>query len=151
MTAADASPLRMADDLPGASPLRMADHLPGASFFERVYALVRRIPRGRVATYGHVAALVGVPRGARAVGWALGGIGSRASLVPWHRVVGQGGRISLDGRPAGIVQRRRLRQEGVRFTKGRVDMQRHALTLTDPGRKPRTRKPAARKRPKSHG
>ena len=110
-----------------ASLLRIADHLPGASFFERVYALVRRIPHGRVATYGQVAALVGVPRGARAVGWALGGIGSRDARVPWHRVVGQGGRISLDGRPAGIVQRRRLRQEGVRFTSGRVEMQRHAL------------------------
>jgi methylated-DNA-protein-cysteine methyltransferase-like protein len=97
------------------------------SFFERVYALVCRIPRGRVASYGQVAALLGVPRGARAVGWALRGIGARAARVPWHRVVGQGGRISLDGRPAGVVQRRRLRQEGVRFTSGHVDMERHGL------------------------
>jgi len=97
------------------------------SFFVRVYAVVCRIPRGRVASYGQVAALLGVPRGARAVGWALRGIGARAARVPWHRVVGQGGRISLDGRPAGVVQRRRLRQEGVRFTNGRVDMQRHGL------------------------
>jgi len=97
------------------------------SFFDRVYALVCRIPRGRVASYGQVAALLGVPRGARAVGWALRGIGARAARVPWHRVVGQGGRISLDGSPAGVVQRRRLRQEGVRFTSGRVDMQRHGL------------------------
>jgi len=100
-----------------------------ASFFERVYALVRRIPRGRVLSYGQVAVLLGVPRGARAVGWALRGIGVRAARVPWHRVVGQGGRISLDGRPAGLVQRRRHRQEGVRFTGGRVDMRRHGLTL----------------------
>jgi methylated-DNA-protein-cysteine methyltransferase-like protein len=96
-------------------------------FFESVYALVRRIPRGRVATYGQVAALLGVPRGARAVGWALRGIGARAPRVPWHRVVGSGGRISLDGRPAGEVQRRRLRQEGVRFVSGRVDLSRHGL------------------------
>jgi len=99
------------------------------SFFDRVYALVRRIPRGRVATYGQVAALLGVARGARAVGWALRGIGVRAASVPWHRVVGHHGRISLDGRPAGLVQRRRLRQEGVRFASGRVDMHRHGLTF----------------------
>ncbi len=97
------------------------------SFFDRVYVLVRRIPRGRVATYGQVAALLGVPRGARAVGWALRGIGGRAASVPWHRVVGQAGRISLDGRPSGLLQRRRLRQEGVRFTAGHVDMDRHGI------------------------
>jgi len=89
-------------------------------FFDRVYAVVRRIPRGRVATYGQVAALVGVPHGARTVGWALSGIGERAADVPWHRVVASGGRISLDGRRAGLEQRRRLRQEGVRFSNGRV-------------------------------
>jgi methylated-DNA-protein-cysteine methyltransferase-like protein len=96
-------------------------------FFARVYALVRRIPRGRVATYGQLAALLGVPRGARAVGWALRGIGARAATVPWHRVVGHGGRISLDGRASGLVQRKRLRAEGVRFVSGRVDMSRHGL------------------------
>jgi methylated-DNA-protein-cysteine methyltransferase-like protein len=100
-----------------------------ASFFDRVYALVRQIPRGRVATYGQLAALLGVPRGARAVGWALRGLGVRVKGVPWHRVVGQHGRISLDGRPSGLVQRRRLRQEGVRFASGRVDIQRHGLTF----------------------
>jgi methylated-DNA-protein-cysteine methyltransferase-like protein len=96
-------------------------------FFERVYAIVSRIPRGRVATYGQVAALVGVERGARAVGWALGGVGSRKPGLPWHRVVGAGGRISLDGRPSGLLQRRRLRAEGVRFRSGRVDLVRHGL------------------------
>lgn len=103
-----------------------------AGFFERVYELVRRIPKGRVATYGQLAALLGVPRGARAVGWALRGIGARAARVPWHRVVGSGGRISLDGRPAGLVQRQRLRREGVRFRAGRVELQRHALALAPP-------------------
>ena len=98
-----------------------------ASFFERVYALVRRIPRGRVATYGQVAALLGVPRGARAVGWALRGIGARAARVPWHRVVGQGGRISLDGRPAGCSApaatpgRRPLRERPRRHGAARPD------------------------------
>jgi methylated-DNA-protein-cysteine methyltransferase related protein len=100
---------------------------PDEGFFERVYAVVRRIPRGRVATYGQVAALLGVTRGARAVGWALGGIGSRKPTVPWHRVVGARGRISLDGRASGLVQRKRLRAEGVRFVGGRVDLGRHGL------------------------
>jgi len=99
----------------------------GDGFFARVYAVVRRIPRGRVATYGQVAALVGVPHGARAVGWALGGVGRREASVPWHRVVGANGRISLDGRPSGLLQRKRLRAEGVRFVSGRVDLSRHGL------------------------
>jgi methylated-DNA-protein-cysteine methyltransferase-like protein len=107
---------------------------PDAGFFERVYAVVRRIPRGRVATYGQVAALVGVERGARAVGWALGGIGRREASVPWHRVVGARGRISLDGRASGLVQRKRLRSEGVRFVAGRVDLARHGLLQSTPTR-----------------
>lgn len=108
-------------------------------FFERVYALVRTIPRGRVASYGQVAALLGVPRGARAVGWALRGIGARKASVPWHRVVGYGGRISLDGRASGLVQRKRLRAEGVRFVAGRVDMSRHGLLSN--GQRPRNSPP----------
>jgi methylated-DNA-protein-cysteine methyltransferase-like protein len=98
------------------------------SFFLRVYALVRGVPRGRVVTYGQVAALLGVPRGARAVGWALRGLDARrAQKVPWHRVVGFGGRISLREGPGGLVQRRRLRAEGVRFVNGRVDLARHGI------------------------
>jgi methylated-DNA-protein-cysteine methyltransferase-like protein len=92
---------------------------------------VRRIPRGRVATYGQVAAILGVPRGARAVGWALGGVGRREATVPWHRVVGARGCISLDGRASGLVQRKRLRGEGVKFVGGRVDMGRYGLLAND--------------------
>jgi methylated-DNA-protein-cysteine methyltransferase-like protein len=115
----------------------------GDGFFERVYEVVRRIPRGRVATYGEVAAILGVSRGARAVGWALRDLGRRKARlsrpkgrglsrpkgreIPWHRVVGGGGRISLDGRPGGELQRRRLRKEGIRFVRGRVDLARHGL------------------------
>ena len=98
------------------------------TFFERVYALVRRVPSGRVVTYGQVAVLLGVPRGARAVGWALRGLNARQEkTVPWHRVVGHGGRISLREGPGGLLQRRRLRAEAVRFVSGRVDMARHGL------------------------
>jgi methylated-DNA-protein-cysteine methyltransferase-like protein len=109
------------------------------SFFARVYALVRRVPKGRVVTYGQVAALLGVPRGARAVGWALRGIGKRERTVPWHRVVGHGGRISLGDRPSGLEQRRRLRAEGVRFVGGRVDLARFGLQATERGKSVRSR------------
>jgi methylated-DNA-protein-cysteine methyltransferase-like protein len=97
-------------------------------FFARVYALVREIPRGRVATYGQLAALLGTARAARAVGWALRALhGTTALRVPWHRVVGAGGRISLPEHAGGLAQRRRLRAEGVRFTNARVDLSRHGL------------------------
>jgi len=99
-------------------------------FFLAVYASVRAIPRGRVTTYGAIARRLGVARGARAVGWALRALGrSRRPPVPWHRVVGSGGRISPRDGSGMAEQRRRLLLEGVRFTGGRVDMQRHALPL----------------------
>lgn len=93
-----------------------------AKFFARVYALVRSIPRGRVTTYGTIALALGVPRGARTVGWAL-----RACPddVPWYRVVNAQGKISW--RPTGgyHLQRAQLQREGVRFTReGRIDFDR---------------------------
>jgi methylated-DNA-protein-cysteine methyltransferase-like protein len=98
------------------------------SFFARVYDAVRGIPRGRVATYGQIARLLGVARGARAVGWALRALDEqRARRVPWHRVVGAGGRISLRAGLGPLLQRRRLRAEGVRFRGERVDLGRHGL------------------------
>ena len=83
-------------------------------FFDRVYAVVKRIPRGRVLTYGQVAALLGDPRWARMVGWALGGCTSGA--IPCHRVVNSRGGCSsgyASGHPE--QQRARLQAEGVRF------------------------------------
>lgn len=83
---------------------------------------MRRIPRGRVATYGTVgraAILAGRPvGGARTVAWILAALrGTEA--VPWHRVVGAGGRILLPDR-RGATQRRLLRREGVVFTDGAI-------------------------------
>lgn len=101
-----------------------------AGFFAKVYGAVRGIPRGRVATYGQIARLLGVPRGARAVGWALRALsGQKARRVPWHRVVGAGGRISPRAAPGPLLQRRRLVKEGVRLRRGRVDLALHGLAL----------------------
>ena len=89
---------------------------------------MRRIPRGRVATYGQVALLAGTPRGARAVGWALRALrGALAARVPWHRVVAAGGRLSPRAGGGETAQRARLVAEGVTFRRGRVDLSRHGL------------------------
>lgn len=101
---------------------------PRSGLFARVYEAVRGIPRGHVATYGQVARVLGMARGARAVGWALRVLPSRLERrVPWHRVVGAGGRISLRAGPGPALQRRRLRAEGVRFKGAAVDMARHGV------------------------
>lgn len=101
---------------------------PPTGLFDRVYELVRGIPRGHVMTYGQVARAIGVPRGARAVGWALGALPrSQERRVPWHRVVGASGRISPRAGTGPLVQRRRLRAEGVRFLGEKVDLTRHGL------------------------
>jgi methylated-DNA-protein-cysteine methyltransferase-like protein len=100
----------------------------GDRFFRQVYALVSLIPRGRVATYGQLAVLLGVPRGARAVGWALRALPEEeAGRVPWHRVIGSGGRISFRQGPGPELQRRLLAAEGVAFRGGRADLSRHGL------------------------
>jgi len=88
--------------------------------FERVRAAVRRIPKGKVATYGEVARGAGFPGAARQVVWAL----HNGRGLPWHRVVGVGGCIRLPGE-AGIEQRLRLRHEGVKFRGEKIDMKAH--------------------------
>ena len=89
--------------------------------------MVRRVPRGRVTTYGHVAALCGKPRAARTVGWALHAL-PEGSDVPWHRVINAQGGISIS--KVGIppeLQRALLESEGVKFDRdGRVDLKRWA-------------------------
>lgn len=93
------------------------------SFRDAVYRLVRRIPRGRVATYGQIAALLGRPRAGRAVGAAMRVC---PTGLPWHRVVNAAGGISRRSRFAGMLtQRIRLEQEGVTFRRGRVMLVRH--------------------------
>ncbi|MFO0631702.1 MAG: MGMT family protein [Nannocystaceae bacterium] len=88
---------------------------------QRIVAVVARIPRGRVASYGLVAWLAGAPRCARQVGRALRELPEDAPL-PWHRVVNARGELSLSGDGA-TEQRRRLLREGVRFdARGRIDL-----------------------------
>ncbi|MFN7988616.1 MAG: MGMT family protein [Thermoanaerobaculia bacterium] len=90
---------------------------PCTSTHDLIYAVVRRIPRGRVATYGQVASLAGLPRHARLVGYALHALPDRSD-VPWHRVVNAQGRTSprSDGMGHDQLQRLMLRREGVRFS-----------------------------------
>jgi methylated-DNA-protein-cysteine methyltransferase-like protein len=89
----------------------------------RVYAVVRRIPRGRVATYGQVARLAGLGQNARQVGYALHVLRAH-SAVPWHRVVNARGEISLSPLSgADVTQRLKLEREGIKFSlRGRIDL-----------------------------
>jgi methylated-DNA-protein-cysteine methyltransferase-like protein len=86
---------------------------PKVPTYDRIYAIVARIPSGRVATYGQVARLAGIPNGARQVGYALAAL-RPGHRVPWHRVVNAKGYISLRDPGGAEEQRFRLEKEGVR-------------------------------------
>jgi len=103
--------------------------------YRRIYAVVRRIPRGRVASYGQVATLAGLGGHARQVGYAMHALDA-GDDVPWHRVLNAQGRVSARSDPGGDqIQRQLLEREGVRFDAvGRVDLARF-------GWKPRRTKP----------
>lgn len=93
--------------------------------YRRIYSVVSRIPRGKVATYGQVAALAGLPRQARLVGYALNVLPDRSG-VPWHRVVNAKGRISPRSNDLGHdqVQAQLLTREGVRLREGVISLER---------------------------
>lgn len=94
-----------------------------ASSYTRIYSVIRRVPRGRVATYGQIARLAGLPGHARQVGYALHALTS-ATAVPWQRVVNASGAISLRPMNGGISQRLLLEKEGVRFdARGRISLE----------------------------
>jgi methylated-DNA-protein-cysteine methyltransferase related protein len=108
--------------------------------YELIWSWVRKIPRGRVATYGQIAALAGLEGHARQVGYALHNLPARSN-VPWHRVVNARGEISP--RSAGDsheLQRMLLEAEGVELDRrGRIDLKafawkRHATTTSSRGR-----------------
>ena len=99
-------------------------------FFEQVYNVVCRIPPGKVSSYGRIAAMLGHPRAARAVGYALSALrqpekeGYTSANVPWQRVVNSQGRISIRHREqTANKQAQILRDEGVMVNEnGRIDL-----------------------------
>jgi len=99
-----------------------------SSIFQSIHKLVAKIPPGRVPTYGQIAAMLGVPGGARTVGWAMHGL-PEGSEVPWHRVVGAGGLVRLPEFEGKAVQVMLLRQEDVEVDgRGRIDLERFQWT-----------------------
>jgi methylated-DNA-protein-cysteine methyltransferase-like protein len=103
-----------------------------AGFFAEVYRLVALIPRGRVATYGQIAAYLGSPRAARTVGWAMRQAPEQLRL-PCHRVVSATGQLAPDHAFGGAqVQRAMLESEGVAFgPEGCVDVDAHLWRIAD--------------------
>ena len=102
----------------------------GLSTFERIYEVVRSIPKGKVMTYGQVALLAGNPRWARVVGYALHK-NPEPGVIPCHRVVNREGRVAPGFAFGGEdAQRKLLEGEGVSFLEnGLVDMEKHAVRL----------------------
>jgi methylated-DNA-protein-cysteine methyltransferase-like protein len=94
---------------------------PDPQYRERVYKLVRRIPRGRVMTYGQIAVMLGQGYTPRTVGFVMHGADEKQT--PWHRVINSQGRCSTGGivLPAD-KQQRMLEAEGVKFGKGKCDL-----------------------------
>ena len=107
---------------------------------ERIIAAIKKIPRGKVSTYGAVARAAGYPGAARQVAWTL----HRSFGLPWHRILGAGGEIRLRG-DSSIEQRLRLEAEGVTFRGRRVDMKRHQFRF------PQVKARAARNRSTTGG
>lgn len=95
--------------------------------FDKIYDVVKRIPKGRVASYGTVAAMAGNPRWSRVVGYALH-VNPEPGTIPCHRVVTRNGEVSTAFAFGGEnMQRLLLSEEGVEFLPdGRVDMKKHA-------------------------
>jgi methylated-DNA-protein-cysteine methyltransferase-like protein len=91
------------------------------NMFADMLRQVRRVPRGKVATYGDIAYAAGYPGAARQVAWALH---AESAGVPWHRIVGAGGSILLAGEH-GFEQRMHLQAEGVGFLGLKVNMTEH--------------------------
>ena len=88
----------------------------GQNLYFRIYNTVRKVPAGKVATYGQIAALCGSPRSARIVGWALRALDS-GSKVPWQRVLNKAGMISIENMNAPKdLQAKLLRSEGIEVT-----------------------------------
>jgi len=99
--------------------------------YERFYEIIQKIPEGKVATYGQIAALAGYPGYARQVGYALNGCPQEWDL-PWHRVVNAKGMVSIpSSSPYENIQRVLLEAEGIAFTsKGRIPLSTYQWNLS---------------------
>jgi methylated-DNA-protein-cysteine methyltransferase-like protein len=108
--------------------------------WESIYALVKRVPKGRVITYGGLARAVKLRGGARVAGYAMAACPSSRG-IPWHRVVGAGGRILL-AEPRGSLQRQLLGSEGIEFRGNRFELagREWSPPKRRTGRKPKPRK-----------
>lgn len=96
----------------------------GSDLYERIWKVARRIPRGKVATYGMLAALAGRPGQPRLAGYAMRNVPD-GSGIPWHRVINARGEISprAGGSIESGMQRALLESEGIRFDEtGRIDL-----------------------------
>jgi len=95
-----------------------------SSFYHRTKVFIKKIPRGKVATYGQIAALAGNPRAARQVAWVLHSASDQEKL-PWQRVINSQGGISLPRYGGYELQRALLLKEGVKFdSNDRIDLTR---------------------------
>jgi methylated-DNA-protein-cysteine methyltransferase related protein len=112
--------------------------------WEPVYRLVKKIPRGRVTTYGEVARALRLAGGARAVGYALAATPSGRG-IPWHRVLGAGGKIRVPERYAAL-QRKLLETEGVLTGGVAIDLKRYGWSPAKKSSAAGKRKPARTRR-----
>ncbi|MEW6049896.1 MAG: MGMT family protein [Candidatus Zixiibacteriota bacterium] len=95
------------------------------SFSDRARHVLKRIPRGKVVTYGLLAAMAGNPRGARQVVWVLNAYAEKENL-PWYRVINSQGRISLPRGGGFELQVALLKREGVKVSKaGEIDLDKY--------------------------
>lgn len=103
-------------------PKKKKIELKGENFYELVYKIVKKVPKGKVTSYGRVAVLIGKPRAARAVGYALNALKKgQEQKVPWQRVINSMGKISHRGdTPRAILQKNLLESEGIQFSREEV-------------------------------
>jgi methylated-DNA-protein-cysteine methyltransferase-like protein len=120
--------------------------------WEPIYRLVKKVPRGRLITYGAIARILKVRGGARAVGFAMAASPAGRG-IPWHRVVGAGGRLLIP-EPHASLQRRLLETEGVKVVEARrVDLARYLWLPKPASRRNPTKKASSRgprRKPRSH-
>lgn len=132
-------------------PSSDAEHV--QRLYRSIYRAIRRIPRGRIATYGQIAELAGLPGGARVAGAALK-TSKPADRVPWQRVLGKAGktraRIAIHDPVGAAMQRQLLEDEGVTVgDSGLVALDRYGWLPTDEPRGGSTRAASPRRRPRS--